>query len=86
MGRVAELEDRIAVLEEALGYRDPPPAGLPQQQGRIANILARGPLPPALLAEVIGITPNCAARHISAMRRKGVAVTFSCGAYRLEGS
>jgi DNA-binding CsgD family transcriptional regulator len=80
----AELEDRIAVLEEALGFRDAGPQGLPPRQRRIAATLARGPLPPALLAEVMGITPNCLARHMSAMRRRGVKVRFAHGAYRME--
>lgn len=80
----AGLEYRVQVLEEAIGFRDRGHQNLTPQQGRIANVLARGPLPSNLLAEVIGINTPCLRRHITAMRQRGVRVTFSDGAYRME--
>lgn len=82
--RIAALEDRIAVLEEALGYRAAASSGLTPQQGRIAAVLARRALPTVLLAEVVGTTTVCLRRQICLMRRRGVRVTFQDGAYRLE--
>jgi DNA-binding response OmpR family regulator len=96
--RVIELEDRVAVLEEALGltYTAPPEWGLTPTEDRILAMLNKAPMVrrERLMVALYGLDDdpplsNVVEAHISHMRRKlrphGVEIMSHKGKRIIDG-